>query len=216
MIELIFAAVVAGVGAAQTQRAETLVVRTSPAAPIIDGRVDRSEYGSPNIHFATAAGDVDIWVVRNAGFVYVAATLPDSSFYWGDDFVISLDADGSADSSPQTGDRQWYLRRTLDSGAVFFAANGRWETPGQPAPLLGALRHNGEWDVASSSSTSSWSVELRVRESIVKPGAGTPRIAFRTYNSAPRGWWSWPPPPAGIPAQRVEREPQLWIPISLR
>jgi hypothetical protein len=43
-----------------------------------------------------------------------------------------------------------------------------------------------------------------------------PRIAFRTYNSGPRGWWSWPAPPAGTPAQRVERDPRLWALLSFR
>jgi len=217
MIDLIFAtAFLGGLGGFVTQRAETLHVSSASSSPVVDGRVDTREYGSPNLHIQTAAGDVHVWVVRNGGFVYIAATIPDSTFYWGDDFVVSLDPDGSADSSPQTGDRQWYLRRTLDSSVVFSAANGRWETPGQATAVLGPLRHHAEWDVASSSSATGWNVELRIRESFVKPGAGTPRIAFRTANCEPCGWWSWPAPPAGTRAQRVERDPQLWIPLSLR
>jgi hypothetical protein len=195
---------------------DSLAIPTIATAPVVDGRADDREYGAPALHLTTAAGDVRIWMSRSNGFIHIAAAIPDTSFYWGDDFVISLDADGSADASPQTGDRQWYLRRTLDSSVVFAAQGGRWETPGSAAPMLGATRRGEDWDVASTSSASGWMVELRVRESSVKAGAKPPRIAFRTYNDGPRGWWSWPAPSQGAPAQRVERSPELWVPITWR
>jgi len=164
----------------------------------------------------TTAGDVRVWTVRHGGFLYITAVLPDSTFYWGDDFVLSLDPNGSADASPQSGDRQWYLRRTIDSSIVASASGGRWSTPGQPVPMLGATRHHADWDVASTSSSNGWIIELRICENAVKPGGASPRIAFRTYNDAPQGWWSWPAPAAGVPAQRVERSPSDWRPIVFR
>jgi hypothetical protein len=192
--------------------ADTLEVRTLTRAPVLDGRVGDAEYGAPAIHIATAAGDVTVHVGRRDGYLYIAAALPDTSFYWGDDFVISVDPDGRGGSSPGDGDRQWYLRRVLDSSVVSTAANGRWETAGQRTPMLGATRHHAEWDVASFSTATGWMVELRIRENLLN----APRIAFRTYNSAPQGWWSWPAPPSGVPAQRVERSPDSWVALRLR
>src|SRR4051812_31637375 len=109
---------------------DTLDVRTLARQPVLDGRVDETEYGAPSIRITTAAGEVRVHVGRRDGYVYIAATLPDTSMYWGDDFVVSIDPDGSGGAAPGTGDRQWYLRRTLDSSVVFTATNGRWETPG--------------------------------------------------------------------------------------
>lgn len=192
---------------------DTIAMTTLRAAPTMDGRVGDREYGDQPIRVQTGAGDARVWVARHGGFIYIAATLPDSTFYWGDDFVVSLDADGSADASPQPGDRQWYLRRTLDSSVVFAAVAGRWNTPGQQPPALGTTRHDADWDVASGSSPSGWSVELRIRDGVIPASGALPRLAFRTYNDGPNGWWSWPDPPAGTPAQRVERSPQLWVPI---
>jgi hypothetical protein len=193
---------------------DTLDLAPVRAAPVIDGRVADQEYGEPPISIRTGAGDVRVWIARHGGFVYIAASLPDSTFYWGDDFVVSLDANGSSDAAPQAGDRQWYLRRTLDSSVVSLATAGRWNTPGQPFPMLGAKRHDADWDVASTASASGWSVELRIRDAVLDaPATALPRIAFRTYNDNPNGWWSWPEPAAGTPAQRVERSPALWTPI---
>jgi hypothetical protein len=193
---------------------DTIDVMTLRDAPVMDGRVGDREYGEQSIRIQTAAGDARVWVARHDGFVYIAATLPDSTFYWGDDFVVSLDANGSADNTPQPGDRQWYLRRTLDSSIVSAATSGRWNTAGQEPAALGSTRHGADWDVASSSSPSGWSVELRIRNSVMATSsAALPRIAFRTYNDGPNGWWSWPQSPAGTPAQRVERSPQLWTPL---
>lgn len=74
--------------------------------------------------------------------------------------------------------------------------------------------HESIWDVASTSSPSGWSAEMRVRDGVIAAsGNALPRLAFRTYNDGPNGWWSWPEPPAGTPAQRVERSPQLWMPV---
>jgi hypothetical protein len=195
---------------------DTLDVLTLASAPHLDGQVGESEYGAPTVHLRTAEGEVKVWVVRNGGWLYVAAALPDSTFYWGDDFVVSLDPDGSADTTPSTGDRQWYLRRTLDSSFVVVADSGRWFRAGHPPPTLGAARQGDDWEVASHSAHDAWTVELRIRETALNAGSALPRVAFRTYNDRPHGWWSLPAPAPGAPAYLVERSPQSWVPFRLQ
>lgn len=198
---------------------DTVDVVSLARAPVLDGRVDVAEYGATTLHVTTPAGAVRVWVARHGGFMYVAAELPDTTFYWGDDFVVSIDPDGSGGSSPSPGDRQWYLRRTMDSSVVSVvtpAATGRWSPAGQEPTRLGLARHHSDWDVATSSSPSGWVVELRVREAVVQPAAAAPKLVIRTYNDRPHGWWSWPEPPAGVPAQRVERNPDLWVPLRFQ
>ena len=107
------------------------------------------------------------------------------------------------------------LRRLLDSSVVSTAVAGRWSSPDHEPPALGSTRHHADWDVASSSSPTGWMVELRIRVAAVNVGEGAPRLAFRTFNDRPTGWWSWPVPPADLPPQRMERIPDLWIPIRL-
>jgi hypothetical protein len=195
--------------------ADTLRVAHLASAPILDGRVDAREYGTAALELVTAAGKVRVWLSQHDDFVYIAADLPDSTFYWGDDFVVSLDPAGRGGASPTPGSRQWYLRRLLDSSVVSTAEAGRWSAPGHEQSALGSMRHHADWDVASSSSPTGWMVELRIRVALVSVGPGAPRLAFRTYNDRPSGWWSWPAPAAGVPPQRVERTPDLWIPIRL-
>lgn len=93
-----------------------------------------------------------------AANIYFAATIPDSTFHWGDDFVVSLDPNGSGGGSPGAGDQQWYLRRVLDSIVVALAENGRWYSQGHEPPMLGSSRHDADWDVASTSSSSEWTI----------------------------------------------------------
>lgn len=196
--------------------ADTLDVRTIAAAPRLDGHVDEAEYGAPTLRLRTAEGAATVWAVRSGGWLHIAAVLPDSTFYWGDDLVISLDADGSADATPSTGDRQWYLRRTLDSSFVMVADSGRWFPPGHAPASLGATREGDDWEVASHSMPDAWAVELRIRETVLNGEPALPRIAFRTYNDRPHGWWSFPAPAADVPAYHVERSPQSWLPFRLR
>ncbi|MEO7456191.1 MAG: hypothetical protein ABIY52_08005 [Gemmatimonadaceae bacterium] len=187
-------------------------------APVMDGHVAKGEYGPATLKFTTRQGEASVWMRRHGGFVYIAATLPDTSMYWGDDFVISMDLDGNAGSAPDVGDRQFYLRRALDSSVVFVVdapARGHWLVPGQMPPLLRATRHTADWDVAGSSSPSEWSVELRVKESLFSKKA-QPRIAFRTYNDKPKGWTSLPKASVDSMTIKVERNPSLWIPLRLR
>jgi hypothetical protein len=201
-------------------QADTLVVRTAAAVPMLDGRVSEREYGTPAARIATPAGDVRVWLAHHDGFLYVAAAMPDSSFYWGDDFVVSLSPSGRASPGLDVGDRQWYLRRTLDSSVVSLVGAGfagRWSAPGREPPPLGTMRRDADWEVAGTSSADGWSIELRIRDRVLgADSASLPRIAFRTYNDAPQGWWSWPTPPAGMRPQQVERTPSMWLPIKLR
>ncbi|HEY9227644.1 MAG TPA: hypothetical protein VIP11_13395 [Gemmatimonadaceae bacterium] len=207
-----------GSHAAVPTPADTLTVPPLAQAPILDGHVTEREYGAPALQVVTAAGAVRVWLGRQGGYVYLAAVIPDSSFYWGDDFVVSLDPHGRGGPQPDAGDRQWYLRRVLDSSVVRLltaADSGRWWASGQAPPTLGTTRHHADWDIASTSSMSGWTVELRIRESVVKPGTSAPRMALRTYNDRPHGWWSWPVAPPSLAAHGVERAPALWIPLRL-
>jgi hypothetical protein len=40
-----------------------------------------------------------------------------------------------------------------------------------------------------------------------------PRIAFRVYDDAPDGWFSYPAPKPGEPATVIEQTPARWIPL---
>lgn len=195
--------------------ADTLRVSHLVDAPALDGHVSEREHGRAALELETAAGRVRVWVGQHDDFVYIAADLPDSTFYWGDDFVVSLDPTGRGGANPTPGSRQWYLRRVLDSSRVAAADAGRWSSPGREPLALGPTRHHTDWDVASSSSPTGWMVELRIRVVLLTVGPAAPRLAFRTYNDQPAGWWSWPGPPADVPPQRVEHTPDLWIPVRL-
>lgn len=195
--------------------ADTLRVARLADAPTLDGQVSEQEHGPVAFELETASGRVRVWIGQHTDFVYVAADIPDSTFYWGDDFVVSLDPTGRGGANPTTGSRQWYLRRVLDSSFTATAEAGRWFSPGHDPAVLGTTRHHADWDVASRSSPTGWMVELRIRIAGVKVGPNAPRLAFRTYNDRPVGWWSWPSPPPGVPPQCVERMPDLWIPLRL-
>jgi hypothetical protein len=56
-------------------------------------------------------GGVTVWVVRSGDTVTIAARLADSTFYWGDDFVISLDPLGD-----RTPDRGMTTRSGISAG----------------------------------------------------------------------------------------------------
>ena len=145
--------------------------------------------------------------------LHVQASLPDTSYYWGDDLVVSLDVDGSGGAAPGDGDRQWYLRRDADSSVVLTASKGQWMTPGIEPPMLGSKRSGDGWSVSTASDSLGWSVHLRIARSLF---GKSPRIAFRTYDSAPHGWWSWPAPREGERATLVERTPDRWVAIPVK
>jgi len=193
--------------------ADTLVVRRAERIPVFDGRASREEYGDPAATIVTRAGTVTIWARRVDGVVYLAALLPDSTFYWGDDFVISLDPVGDGTPAPGHDDVQWYFRRTLDSSVVFSGRHGRWMSPGDdPNWRLGVRRSLEQgWEVRSTSWASGWSVELRLDLAwLAGDGTGRPAIAFRTYNDAPGGWWTWPVAADLRQPTELERRPDRW------
>jgi hypothetical protein len=175
--------------------------------PVVDGAVVAdSEYFRPaTLRWPKERGGMLVWVARHGDDLHVAALITDSTYYWGDDFVISLDPDGSGGAAPGAGDRQWTFRRDLDSSVVATAANGRWAW----GPPLGTSHAGGDWSAASHSGDRSWSLEFRVRLRDWR----VPRIAFRTFDDAPKGWWSWPAPRDGERATRVEMIPERWLPL---
>src|SRR5664279_2591482 len=97
---------------------DTLRVRHLTSTPDFDGG-SWTGYGVPAITIPTVQGGVRIWAVRVADTVYIAARMSDSSYYWGDDLVISVDPLGDRTPAPGHDDTQWYLRRMTDSSVVY-------------------------------------------------------------------------------------------------
>jgi len=109
---------------------DTLRIRAlTGSPPSFDGVVAEREYGTPSVEMPTAQGGVRVWSVRSGDTVYIAARMTDSTFYWGDDFVISLDPLGDRTPGPGHDDTQWYFRRVLDSSVVNRGRHGRWMAP---------------------------------------------------------------------------------------
>jgi hypothetical protein len=146
----------------------------------------------------------------------VAASIPDSTPYWGDDFVLSLDTSGDAADSPQHDDFQLDFRRTLDSSVVYRGRNGRWEPPrADPDWRLGRERSGGGWEVDAWTSHAGWSLLLRLDPAWFAPSsAGIPRIAFRIYDNDPSGWFTWPSPSSGQQPTSIERSPSCWAVVG--
>jgi hypothetical protein len=107
--------------AMQRSQDSVVAIRPLPDVPLLDGRVEAA-YGAPTLRLSTAAGAVLVWVAQHG------------------DFVLSLDRDGSGGTRPGDGDRQWYLRRVLDSSVVSDAVRGAWDAPGVTPVSLGAVR----------------------------------------------------------------------------
>jgi hypothetical protein len=195
---------------------DTLRIGRVTACPDFDGEVSVSEYGAPSLEFPRAAGTIRVWVRQDSSSVYIAAAIPDSTFYWGDDFVISLDTHGDRASAPQHDDFQWYFRRVLDSSVVFRGDAGVWRAPrDDPDWRLGADRQGGGWEVRSVSGDGGWSLELRLDRAYFEARQGRlPGMAFRVFDDDPQGWFSWPMPAGVKHPTEVERRPMLWAAIS--
>ncbi len=192
---------------------DTLRVTAAPRAPVFDGRADAAEYGAPSATIARPAGTVELWLRSYGGEIYLAARLPDSTFYWGDDLVISIDTRGDRSAAPDHDDFQWYLRRVLDSSVVFRGSDaGQWQAPrGDPDWRLGRARSGGGWEVRSIDEEGGWSLELRLDPAwFGEAGARHPGMAFRVYDNDPHGWHIWPAPAGIRQATEVERRPSLW------
>ncbi len=142
---------------------DTLRISASPVPPAFDGVASEGEYGAPIAIISRPQGAVRIWAVESQGWVYLAVQLPDTSFYWGDDVVISLDVWGDRGAAPGHDDFQWYFRRVLDSSVVYRGEQGKWRVPRHdPDWRLGAEREGGGWEVRSVSGAGGWSLEFRL------------------------------------------------------
>jgi hypothetical protein len=194
---------------------DTLRVRPVSHPPRAEAPIDTAAMGAPTIRIRTGQGSVKAWVLQSIDTVFIAAAIPDTTPYWGDDFVVSLDTRGDGADTLQHDDFQLYFRRLLDSSVVFRARNGRWEPPrGDPDWRLGTDRSGGGWEVGGVSDASGWMLLLRLDPAWFAGEAGRlARIAFRVYDNSPGGWFSWPPPPPGVPATVVEGTPSLWSPV---
>jgi hypothetical protein len=195
---------------------DTLPLATSASTIRLDGVADSAEYGRPAVELHTGQGVARIWLVRSGQSVYVAAAIPDSSFYWGDDFVVSLDPRGDATPAPGDDDIQWYMRRVTDSSVVLRGNHGRWSPPaGDPDWRLGRERAGEGWEVKSASGLAGWTIELRLdADWLGGDGVRRPAMAFRIYDDAPHGWHAWPAPPERSRPTVVERMPNLWVAVG--
>ena len=193
-------------------QADTIRITPADRPPVFDGQADSAEYGQPTLTIARPAGIVQIWLRSHEGKVWIAARLPDSTFYWGDDLVISLDTRGDRAAAPQHDDFQWYLRRSLDRSQVLRGEAGKWRTPGDdPDWKLGSAREGGGWEVRSADEPRGWAVELRLDPAYFgEAGSLHPAMAFRVYDDDPHGWHIWPSPPGIRQPTELERRPALW------
>lgn len=197
--------------------ADTLRITPVAHPPRFDGRADSAEYGTPSVVITRPQGNVLVWARHDSAYVYLAARLPDSTFYWGDDLVISLDINGDASATPDHDDFQWYFRRNLDSSVVYRgSAAGQWQAPrGDPDWRLGADREGGGWEVRSADDGTGWSLELRLDIAFFREAGGHPRVALRTYDNDPHGWRAWPMPVRIRQPAEVERRPVFWAPVLI-
>ena len=199
----------------QALASDTLRIGSLPEPPRPDQAVNSERHGWPQLRLGTRQGTASVWFLRSADTFFVAATIPDSSWYWGDEFVLSIDTRGDGGSSPQHDDFQWYVRRAVDSSIVFRGRNGRWEPPkGDPDWRLGGERSGGGWEMSAHDGPGGWSLLLRLDPAWLTGSAGRlPRLAVRIFDNDPQGWFAWPLPLNLPQPSAVERTPDLWAPI---
>jgi hypothetical protein len=197
--------------ALQAASRDTVPVRLVESVPP-DAGSSAAALGEPALRIGTGQGAASIWLLRTRDSAFVVARIPDSTYYWGDDLVISLDVSGDRGPVPGHDDFQWYLRRMLDSSVVYRGRGGRWEAPrGDPDWRLGPSREGGGWTVDSRSEAAGWSLVLRLDAAWLEGEGGRwPGIAFRIYDDSPSGWFAWPAPTDGRQPAGVERVPDLW------
>jgi hypothetical protein len=195
----------------QLSSADTLKIGSLGRPPAPGEAIDSAHLGPPQVQLRTGRDTAQIWLLRAADSFFVAARIPDSTAYWGDDFVLSLDTWGDGAPSPQHDDFQLDFRRVLDSSVVYRGRNGRWEPPrNDPDWRLGSERSGGGWEVSGRHDSRGWSLLLRLDPAWFAGEKGRqPRIAFRIYDDAPGGWFAWPMPPGTAPPTIVERSSAL-------
>ena len=198
---------------AQAAPGDTLHVRRVDSIP---DAADSARIGPPAVVIRTGQGLASIWLLRLRDTVQIFAAIPDTTYYWGDDFVISLDLGGDRGAAPEHGDFQWYFRRMPDSSVVYRGRSGRWEPPrADPDWRLGATRSGAGWSMTTGSSGAGWWVRLRLDPGWLAGADGKrPAIAFRIYDDAPAGRYAWPEPRGGAQATSVERTPSAWVPLG--
>jgi hypothetical protein len=201
-------ALAAAVQAVPIDTAAVRLVESPPVHPAPSA----ASLGKPSIRIGTGQGIAEVWLLRTRDSAFVVARVPDSSYYWGDDLVISLDVSGNRGPVPDHDDFQWYFRRALDSSVIYRGRGGKWEAPrGDPDWRLGASREGGGWTVDARSDAAGWSLVLRLDPAWLQGEAGgRPAIAFRIYDDSPGGWFAWPRPPDGWHAARAEGVPDRW------
>jgi hypothetical protein len=195
----------------QAASPESLSLRTIERPPGSGEFLDSARFGSPALRLRTHQGIALVWLLRVSDTFFVAATIPDSTPYWGDDFIVSMNIRGKGGANPGHDDFQWYFRRTLDSSVIYRGRGGRWEAPrGDPDWRLGTDRSGGGWEVSARDDPERWSLILQLDPAWLQSGEGRlPRLAFRIYDNSPQGWFAWPHS-AGVTAVSVEQTPSLW------
>jgi hypothetical protein len=197
--------------------ADTLRVSPAVSAPVFDGRATADEWGKPSCVIQRPGGTVRLWLARWEESVYLTAEIEDSTYYWGDDLVISLDTQGDASSAPDHDDFQWYFRRMLDSSVVLRGKEGKWQLPrDDPDWRLGKDREGGGWEVRTENRPTGWSLELKLDQAYFREAkAGTlPRMAFRVFDDSPQGWYIWPQASRAVQPTMLERRPDWWAPVQ--
>lgn len=199
----------------QSAAPDTLSIRSIERPPAPGAVIDSVHYGPSQLQLRTRQGVARIWFLRAADTFFVAARILDSTRYWGDDFVLSLDTRGDGGESPQHDDFQLYFRRVLDSSVVFRGRLGRWEPPkGDPDWRLGANRSGGGWEVSAVDRAEGWDLLLRLDPAWLQGAEGRlPRLAVSIFDDDPQGWFAWPLPHGTPQASSVERIPDLWAAV---
>jgi hypothetical protein len=200
----------------QLHSADTVVISRLNRSPSPSIAIDSALLGTPRVRIQTGQHSASVWLLRARDTVFVAASIADTSPYWGDDFVISLDTRGDGAADPQHDDFQWDFRRTIDSSVVYRGRNGRWQPPrDDPDWRLGTDRSGGGWEVTAQNRSAGWTLLLRLApEWFDGEDEARPRIAFRIYDNSPHGWFAWPAPRGSEPPTLIERTPSRWAPVS--
>jgi hypothetical protein len=197
------------------QSPDTLAIQAIARPLRPDIRIDTATLGAPQVGLRTGQGVALIWLLRAADTVFLAASIPDTTRYWGDDLVLSFDTQGDGGPAPQHDDFQLYFRRALDSSVVFRGQNGRWQSPrDDPDWRLGKARSGGGWEVNARDGPRGWNILVRLDPAWFAGSSGRlTRLAVRIYDNASSRWYSWPHPPGNAPASSVEGIPELWMPV---
>ena len=197
--------------------ADTVHVRPLLLPVVFDGSAGREEYGAPALELPRPAGTALIWLGRNDQYVYLAASIPDSTRYWGDGLALSLDTKGDQADGPMHDDFLWEFRRLLDSSVVYRGEKGHWRAPrDDPDWRLGAEREGGGWEVRSTSTAAGWTLELRLDIAYFDEARPSwPGLALRLFDDDGQDWLSWPAGNDRKHPSEVERHPSDWATVVL-